>query len=121
VAPVYPGTGKTQVSKSGLTTGVNAATVTLSTVADVTLDNAPEPFTRVEYYYQNAAGNWVLIGQAPAGVLNQTVTNRTWTYTFSWDPDSTIPTNAALPVVAIGIDAQGDAVVTAGFTVNVAN
>jgi hypothetical protein len=120
VAPAY-GTGKTQVSKSGSTSGANAATVTLSAVADVTLDNAPEPFTRVEFYYENAAGNYVLIGQAGAGVLNQTVTNRTWTYTFSWDPGAEVPTNAALPVIAIGIDAQGDAVRTAGVTVNVAN
>lgn len=121
VAPVYPGTGKTQVSKSGLTTGANAATVTLSAVADVTLDNAPEPFTRVEFYYENAAGNMVLIGQAGAGVLNQTVTNRTWTYTFSWDPGAEVPTNATTNVIAIGIDAQGDAVRTAGVVVNVAN
>ena len=120
VAPAY-GTGKTQVSKSGSTSGANAATVTLSAIADVTLDNAPEPFTRVEFYYQNTAGNYVLIGQAGAGALNQTVTNRTWTYTFSWDPGAEVPTNAALPVIAIGIDAQGDAVRTAGVTVNVAN
>jgi hypothetical protein len=121
VAPVYPGTGKTQVSKSGSTSGANAASVTLSAVADVTLDNAPEPFTRVEFYYQNAAGNWVLIGQSGPGSLNQTVTNRTWTYTFSWDPDATVPTNATTNVIALGIDAQGDAVRTAGVVVNVAN
>jgi len=118
---VYPGTAKTQVSKSGLTSGANAATANLTVVADVSLDNAPEPFTRVEFYYQNAAGNYVLIGQAGAGQLNQTVTNRTWTYTFSWDPDATVPTNAATNVIAIGIDAQGDAVRSAGVVVNVAN
>jgi hypothetical protein len=118
---VYPGTSKTQVSKSGLTTGANAPTVSLTAIADVSLDNAPEPFTRVEFYFQNAAGNYVLIGQSGPGVLNQTVTNRTWTYKFSWDPDATVPTNAATSVIAIGIDAQGDAVRTAGVVVNVAN
>jgi hypothetical protein len=117
---VYPGTAKTQVSKSGLTTGANSATASLTVIADVTLDNAPEPFTRVEFYRVNAAGNLVLIGQAPAGQLNQTVTNRTWTYKFSWDPDGTIP-NGANTIIAIGIDAQGDAVRTAGVTVTVAN
>jgi hypothetical protein len=117
---VYPGTAKTQVSKSGLTTGANSATASLTVIADMTLDNAPEPFTRVEFYRLNAGGNLVLIGQAPAGQLNQTVTNRTWTYKFSWDPDGTIP-NGANTIIAIGIDAQGDAVRTTGVTVTVAN
>jgi hypothetical protein len=115
------GAGKSQVSIAGTTTGVNSANVVLSAIADVTLDNSPEPFTRVEFYYQDpTSGRYIKIGQAGAGVLNQTVTNRTWTYTFTWDPDATVPVNAALPVIAIAIDAQGDAVRTAGVTVNVA-
>jgi hypothetical protein len=114
------GAGKTQVSVAGTTTTVNSASVVLSAIADVTLDNSPEPFTRVEFYYQNALGNWVRIGQSPAGTLNQTVANRTWTYTFTWDPDATVAVNAATNVIAIGIDAQGDAVRTTGITVNVA-
>ena len=114
------GTGKTQVSIAGTTTTVNSANVVLTTVADVTVDNSPEPFTRVEYYYQNAANNWVRIGQSAAGVLNQTVTNRTWTYTFTWDPDASVPVNATTNVIAIGIDAQGDAVRSGGVVVNVA-
>ena len=119
-SPVSYGTGKTQVSIAGTTTTVNSANVVLTTVADVTVDNSPEPFTRVEYYYQNTAGNWVRIGQSAAGVLNQTVTNRTWTYTFTWDPDASVPVNATTNVIAIGIDAQGDAVRSAGVVVNVA-
>lgn len=114
------GTGKTQVSIGGTTTTINSANVVLTTIVDVTLDNSPEPFTRVEYYYQNAAGNWVRIGQSAAGVLNQTVTTRTWTYKFTWDPDATVPVNATTNVIAIGVDAQGDAVRTAGVVVNVA-
>ena len=119
-AAVSYGTGKTQVSIAGTTTTVNSANVVLTAVADVTVDNSPEPFTRVEFYYQNAAGNYVRIGQSAAGVLNQTVTNRTWTYTFTWDPDASVPVNATTNVIAIGIDAQGDAVRTAGVVVNVA-
>jgi hypothetical protein len=114
------GTGKTQVSIAGTTTTVNSANVILTAIADVTLDNSPEPFSRVEFYYQNTAGNWVRIGQAPAGTLNQTVTTRTWTYKFTWDPDTTVPVNATTNVIAIGVDAQGDAVRTAGVVVNVA-
>jgi hypothetical protein len=114
------GTGKTQVSIAGTTTTVNSASVGLTAVTTVTLDNAPEPFTRVEFYYEQSAGNWVKIGQSAAGVLNQTVTTRTWTYKFTWDPDATVPVNATTNVIALGIDAQGDAVRTAGITVNVA-
>lgn len=120
VAPNYGGT-KTQVSKSGSTSGSNAASVVLSAVADVTVDNSGEPFSRVEFYYQNAAGNWVFIGQSAGGLLNQGVTTRTWTYSFTWDPDSSVPTNATTNVIAIGIDAQGDAVRTLGVVVNVAD
>ena len=61
-------------------------------------------------------GNLVKIGQAGAGVLNQTVTNRTWTYSFTWDPDATIAAGTA-NVFAIGIDAQGDAVITTAIAV----
>jgi len=118
VAAAY-GTGKTQVSIAGTTTTVNTASVVLSAIADVTPDNSPEPFTRVEFYYQNALLNWVRIGQSPAGVLNQLV-GRTWTYTFTWDPEASVPVNATTNVIAIGIDAQGDAVRTAGIQVNVA-
>jgi hypothetical protein len=71
-AVVYPGTGKTQVSKSGSTSGVNAATANLRTVANVTIDNAPEPFTRVEYY-RLVGGNYVLLGTSGPGVLNNFV------------------------------------------------
>jgi len=112
------GAGKSQVSIAGTTTGVNAASVGLTTIADVTVDNSPEPFSRVEYYYQNTDGNWVRIGQSGPGAL-QTVTTRTWTYKFTWDPDASVPVNAATNVIAIGIDAQGDAVRTAGIQVNV--
>jgi hypothetical protein len=114
------GSGKTQVSIAGTTTGVNSASVGLTAITTVTLDNAPEPFTRVEFYYEQTPGNWVKIGQSGPGVLNQTVTTRTWTYKFTWDPDATVPVNAATNVIALGIDAQGDAVRTTGIAVNVA-
>jgi len=115
-APSY-GTGKTQVDIDGATLATaSSTTVGLSVVADVTLDNSPEPFSKVEFYFLNGAGNLVKIGQAGAGVLNQTVTNRTWTYSFTWDPDATIPAGT-VNVFAIGIDAQGDAVVTTAIAV----
>lgn len=106
--PSY-GTGKTQVDRDGsnLVTA-SSTTVSLSAVAGVTVDNSPDPFTRVDFYYTNAAGNWVKVGSA-TGVLAQGPSTRTWTYTFVWDPDANVPAGA-VAVTAIGIDAQGDAV-----------
>lgn len=115
-APNY-GTGKTQVDIDGA--GVVAAsstTVTLTAVADVALNSAADPFTRVDFFYQNLAGVWVKAGTATA-VLSQTITNRFYTYTFVWDPDANVQAGA-VNVVALGVDAQGDAVLTAAQVVN---
>jgi hypothetical protein len=119
-APNY-GTGKTEVDVDGASmASTSTSTVTLSAVADVTLDNSPDPATRVEFYYQNALGNWVKIGQT-TGVLQQTNTTRTWTYTLVWDPDSLVPSaalpGASVPIMAIAVDAQGDAISAAGQNV----
>ena len=46
-----------------------------------------------------------------AATLAQTITNRTWTYTLTWDPDANVPVGA-VNIVALGIDAQGDAVMS---------
>jgi hypothetical protein len=116
-APDY-GSGNTQVSIEGETDDENSDTVVLEAVADVTLDNAPQPFTRVEFYYQNASGFFVKIGEDASGSLLQNGT-RTWTYSFTWNPDSSVPENATTNVIAIGVDAQGDAVITNVVVVNV--
>jgi hypothetical protein len=50
--------------------------------------------------------------------LAQTPTQRTYTYTFVWDPDAAVQTGA-VNVRFVGVDAQGDAVHTAAQTVNV--
>jgi hypothetical protein len=51
--------------------------------------------------------------------LAQTQTNRTYTYNFTWDPAAPVQTGA-VTVVAIGVDAQGDAVfATNGFAINI--
>jgi hypothetical protein len=111
-APNYGGTN-TQVDLDGATVAVGSSTtVTLSTVADVALNTSADPFTRVDYYYVNGAGNLVKIGTASV-VLAQTQTNRTYTYSFVWDPAAPVQTGA-VTVVAIGVDAQGDGVFAAG-------
>jgi hypothetical protein len=116
-APVY-GTGLTQVDLDGVTVAnISSTTVQLQAVADVPLNSSADPFSRVDFYYLNTAGNLVKIGSATA-VLAQTQTNRTYTYNFTWDPAAPVQTGA-VGVVAIGVDAQGDAVSTAGQIVNI--
>lgn len=117
VAPAY-GTGKTDVDLDGQTVATTSATsVVLSAIADVALNSSADPFSRVDFYYQNLAGNWVKIGQASA-VLAQTQTQRTYTYSLTWDPAAPVQTGT-VNVMAVGVDAQGDAVVTAGATVTI--
>jgi hypothetical protein len=108
-APNY-GTDKTQVDIDGAgLAAASSTTVTLTAVADVPLNTAVDPFSRVDFYYVSG-GVHIKIGTATV-VLAQTVTNRTYTYTFVWDPDATIVPGGT--VVALGVDAQGDAVLTA--------
>jgi hypothetical protein len=114
---------KTEVDIDGANMATTSVTtVSLSAVADVPLNTAVDPFARVEFYYETAPGSniWRFAGFAN-GVLAQTPTTRTYTYTFTWDPDANVP-SAALPgatvaVMAIGVDAQGDAVRTAPASV----
>ena len=109
---------KTEVDIDGANLATNSATTaTLTAVADVPINTSADPFARVDFYYETAPGSnvWRLAGSA-TGALAQTPTTRTYTYTFVWDPDANVP-SAALPgasvaVMAIGVDAQGDAVRT---------
>ncbi|HEV8364257.1 MAG TPA: Ig-like domain-containing protein [Gemmatimonadaceae bacterium] len=113
-APNY-GTGNTQVDIDGATLATGSSTtVTLSAVADVALNSSADPFTRVDFYYTSGT-TLIKIGTA-AAVLAQTQTNRTYTYTLVWDPDAAVPVGA-VSVVAIGVDAQGDGVLTGTQTV----
>lgn len=106
-APDY-GAGKSQIDIDGAGLAASSSsTVTLSVVADVILYTG-DPFSRMEFYYQNAAGNWVKVGQA-AGMIAQTPTNRTFTYQFVWNPETGVPVGN-FPVAGIGVDAHGDAV-----------
>ena len=109
-APSY-GAGLTQVDISGNAVSPSSNTVTLTAVADVPLNSSADPFARVDFFYDNGGGVLIRIGTATA-VLAQTVTNRTYTYTFVWDPDAAVPVGA-VNVVALSVDAQGDAVLTA--------
>lgn len=115
MAPLFAGTA-TQVDLDGANmVAASASSVTLRAVADVALNSSADPFTRVDFYYINTAGNWVKIGTATP-VLAQTQTNRTYTYSLVWDPAAPVQTGA-VTVAAVGIDAQGDAVINSGAQV----
>jgi len=110
------GASKTQVDidGAGLATA-SSTTVILTAKADVALNSSADPFTRVDFFYVSG-GVHFRIGTATA-TLAQTQTNRIYTYKFTWDPDAAVPLGA-VPIVAIGVDAQGDAVLTVGTTVS---
>jgi hypothetical protein len=84
------------------------------------------PFSQVQFYYLDAAppggtGEYIFIGSSVAPVVsdNATVTVRTFTWTLAtaFDPPTNLVAPVALNVVAVGVNAQGDALATA---VNVA-
>jgi hypothetical protein len=111
VVATFP-TGKTQIDLDGASLATaSSETVTLSAVADVPLNTSVSPFVRVDFYYTDLSGNLRLAGTA-TGVLQQTPTTRTWTFTFVWNPDAAVQAGA-VTLTAIGVDTQGDAVMTA--------
>jgi hypothetical protein len=112
------GTGNTNVDRDGSSVATGSSTsVTLTAVADVALNSSADPFSRVDVYYVNAGGANVKAGTASVQ-LAQTPTQRTYTYTFVWDPDAAVQTGA-VNVRFVGVDAQGDAVHTTIQVVNV--
>lgn len=111
-SPNY-GAGKSQVDIDGATLATaSATTVQLTAVANVAINSSIDPFTRVEFYFETAPASnvWRFAGTATAA-LSQTPTQRFWTYTFTWDPGAVVPVGS-VNVAAIGIDANGDAVLT---------
>lgn len=99
------------ISRDGQTNNT-ATTVDLVARALVPLNVTNNPFQRVEFYRVNALGELVLIGTGTAA-LTQTVTERIWTYTMTWDPGADVP-NGAVTIRAIGVTADGDGVLTDG-------
>ena len=99
------------ISRDNPTGNTLAQTVNLTAVADVALNSTNDPFQRVVFYWNNG-GTLTLIGSA-TGVLAQSPTTRTWTYTFAgFNPAAPIPTGGTISIVAVGVTAGGDAVPT---------
>ena len=115
------GTGNTQVDLDGVSVPTNTSTtVTLAVVADVPLNTSVDPFNRVDFYYDSDPGAGVTLTRIGTGtvLLAQTPSQRTYTYSFVWDPAAPVPTGSVL-VTAIGVDAQGDAVASTGVFVTI--
>ena len=128
VSPTNPnggGTAFTQTSSAaavcsnipvGANAGCNVVTATSKTLTATATGPAQtfaNPFTRVEFYYTDAANRSFRIGTGSVTVTDNTVTNiRTWTYTTSWNPGAMAVVAGNYPVFAIGVDAQGRALMT---------
>jgi len=104
----------------------NATSVTLTATAQGTEQaTAPafqfqSPFTQVQFYYLDtgyagASNEWILIGSsgAPSGSDNATQTVRTYNWSISFDPPAALGSGAPLRVIAVGVNANGDALATA--------
>ena len=116
----------TNVSNGNLTAcAAGPSSTTLSTVLTAVASGPPntfsQPFTRVDFYVDNSAATapatasnfLVLIGSAQAPALNDNGVTRTYTYSFSFAPGSTFGCAVAgLPIYAVGVNANGDALVT---------
>jgi hypothetical protein len=106
---------------NGAATPVNPTTVNL--FAQLIGSEGPtfqyiNPFTQVQFYYYDptvGTGEFILIGSVGASTVtdNATVTQRTFTYNLTWDPPASLGTGAAANVLAIGVNATGDALSTA--------
>jgi hypothetical protein len=78
------------------------------------------PFTRVNFYYNDANGVSQLIGTGTVGVTDNTITNqRTWSYTVTWTPTGLAAANYV--VFAVGVDAAGNGLQTPPATLAVSN
>ncbi|MGQ0649630.1 MAG: hypothetical protein ACT4P7_18915 [Gemmatimonadaceae bacterium] len=100
--------------------GANAQTVTITARATGPTGTFANPFTsRVEFWVQNAAGTtWRRIGTSTSPSVTDNGVNRIWSFSIVWNPEgaytATFPAAATTVtrVVAIGINAAGDALST---------
>jgi len=75
------------------------------------------PFVSISFYYLSAANEWQLIGTvtSPSGAIdNVAQTQRTYSFTLgtAFDPPASLVPPGTLKIIAIGVNAKGDALVT---------
>ena len=130
-----PTAGQTTGCGLAGTTVPGATAAPLTATAAGTTSTFNNPFVSVSFWYQGAGGVWV---QIPNSTVTQASVQdtgvggqRTWTFTFTWDPPASGPDGTsfmpapgatiALPVRAIGINSNGDGLVTPTFTLTISN
>jgi hypothetical protein len=114
------GTGLT-VSATPTTVSVSGAssvpkTTTIAARVETVASESVQPFSRVDFYLRDAAtSRLTLIASSSTPSLGAQTTIRPWTYSFAYTPTTT----GAKNIVAIGVDAEGDAMFAAPVTVTV--
>jgi hypothetical protein len=106
----------------------NATSVTLTAIAQGTESagtpafQVSNPFSSVQFYYLDtgyagATNEWILIGSAVAPSVTdngaQTVRTFTWTLGTAFDPPAALAGGTTLKVIAVGVNAAGDALASA--------
>jgi hypothetical protein len=103
----------TNVSDGAAATPANATSVTLNADVEGTISVYPSPFSRVDFYAQNAAGTrWVKIGSVATPVTTDNGGIRRHRYSFSWTPGTTFGLGAKT-IRAVGVNAANDGLSTA--------
>ncbi|HYD53880.1 MAG TPA: hypothetical protein VEA99_14685, partial [Gemmatimonadaceae bacterium] len=96
------------VTGTPCTTNPESVTLTAQVVGPTsTFSN---PFVRVDFYYQNAAGELILIGASSSPTLVDNGTQRAWTFTTSFNPPAGLASGTQ--IYAFGVNAAGDALYT---------
>ncbi|HEY3285740.1 MAG TPA: Ig-like domain-containing protein [Gemmatimonadaceae bacterium] len=103
----------TNVSDGAAATPANPTSVTLNADVEGLISVYPSPFTRVDFYAQNAAATrWVKIGSATTPVTTDNGGIRRHRYTMSWTPGTAFGVGARI-VRAVGVNAANDGLSTA--------
>ena len=90
-------------------------TTTFSARVETVASESAQPFSRMDFYVRNAAGRLQLIGTDASASVGPQGAIRPFTYTFAWTPTTT----GSFDVLAIGVDANGDAMLVAPVTITV--
>ena len=95
----------------------NATSTILKATAVGTLSTFQIPFSQVQFYYFDSTpggtNEWRLIGTSSASSVTDDagLALRTFTWTISFDPPTAFGTGgAAVPILAVGMNAAGDAI-----------
>jgi len=120
------------------TAAANATTTTITATATGQSGVFNNPFSAVQVWYRPTGTTTWFQASATAGATTNTDngTNRSWNFTFSWDPPAATPASGAggpqsltpangatisVDVMVIGINSNGDAVATNTTTITLTN